>query len=483
MFLFSTTAAAELSLQKAFDLALHSSGRGQIIDGGLEVAEQVYYAERINFYVPEISINGALPAYSENETYDFFPGTSDKGLRQGSNFDFDADITLKQNLFTGGNLTLKANLVNNDWDYQLLRDSVGFDSSRVNYLQNVKETHKLGTFRFTLMQPILKPSDAKNDLNNSRDDLALARLNRIDQVAQLKREVVEAFFGVLQTELTTDINRFRLESAHLRCRIDSTKLIDGLVSEEDWLSVQSDELDAELAMYEAENEFAQRRRDLAILLDWESSSPLSPQTPAKVVDLADGERGSYLNNWSESLPIQMSRLEHSKAKRAADYQASGHGLTGAINASYNMERGTVEDNRSGFGLEDDLKTDSWGVSLNFSYPLWDGGASSAAVTVARLAEEQAYLELRKAEKSAQYEIENLINQASLSYRKLDVLSRQIEIARTRLDIAQERLEDGQISRLTFFENQVSFLESKHSHLDELKSYYSVRVELEGKYLH
>ncbi len=482
--MFSLTAgAAELTLQEAFDIALHRSGRGQIIDGSLEVAEQEFFAEKINFYVPELSINGSLPAYNVNETYDFFQGTSDKGLLRGSTYDFDADITLKQNLITGGDLTLKANLVNKDREYQLLRDSLGFDSTRYNYLQDVTEAQKLGTFRFTFVQPILKPSDAKNDLNNSRDDLALARLGRIEEIARLKTDVVEAYFGVLQAEIDAEVKGFKLQGAQLQNAIDSAKLLDGVISEEDWLSSQSAALDAELAMFEAENDFAQVRRDLAILLDRDAGSPLNPQTPMQVMALAEAEVKAYLDNWSESLPIQKSRLEHQKAKRAADYQASAHGLTGTINASYGLERGTVQDNRSLLSTRDDLKTDSWGISLNFSYPLWDGGASSAAVKAARLAEEQAYLELSKAEKSARYEIESLINQSRLSYRKLDVLRRQIEIARTRLDISSSRLEDGQISTLTYLEDQVSFQESKHSYLDELKSYFSVRVELEGKYLY
>jgi len=203
----------------------------------------------------------------------------------------------------------------------------------------------------------------------------------------------------------------------------------------------------------------------------------------RVTALSDVDRQAYLNNWSESLPIQESRLEYQMAKRAADYEASAHGLTGTIRASYGLERGTVEDNRSGLNQSEDLQTDSWGVSLNFSYPLWDGGASSANVKAARLSEEQARLELQKAEKSADSEIENLVHQEDLSFRKLEVLRQQIDLANARLEIAQGRLDDGQISRLTFFEDQISFLQSKINYLDELMEYFTTRVELEGRYLY
>ncbi|MDH3938793.1 MAG: hypothetical protein OEV68_15830, partial [candidate division Zixibacteria bacterium] len=58
LLMFVPSASAEvLTLDEAIDIAVNRTGRGGIIEGNFEVAEQQYFAEKIGFYLPEISIN------------------------------------------------------------------------------------------------------------------------------------------------------------------------------------------------------------------------------------------------------------------------------------------------------------------------------------------------------------------------------------------------------------------------------------------
>lgn len=470
----------EVTLAQAFDIALNRTGQGQIIDGNLEVAEQKYFAERINFYVPEISINGSLPAYNVNETYDFFPGTDIKGFGRSTRFNLDADITLKQNLITGGDLTLAANLVRNEWDYPLRRSRL-IDGDTVFLSRTVDENRRLGTFRFSLQQPLLQPSTPRFELHNARDDLALAKLSRVENIEALKRDVIEAYFGTLVARIDVQIADDALQSARLAAEIDSLKLIDAVIDEEAWLESASARLDAELDQLERENALSDQRRALAVLLAWDDEEPPEPVTPQSVASLSDDEQRAYIMNWTESTPVRRAQYEYQKAERAAGFAAGSHGLNGSLSASYGLERGTVEDDIVGFTQTEDLQTNSWSVSLNFSYPLWDGGASSAEVRAAQLSQEQAHLEVEKVHKSAQADIIAQIDQANLAYRKLDVLNRQIDIARQKLDIALGRFEDGQISKLTLLEDRIAFREARKKYLEQVRDYYRSRVELEGNY--
>ena len=482
MILGTGSVARELTLQQAFDIALSGTGQGMIIDGNLEVAEQIYFAEKINFYVPEISINGSVPAYSVNETYDFFPGTDIKGLGRSTRLDFDADITLKQNLITGGDLTLRANLVGKDRDYPLRSFREDVDGDTIINTRTIDEIRKTSTFNFSLEQPILKPSEAKHQLRNSRDDLGLARLSGVEAATELRSEVIEAFFGVMQAQIGLAISQAELESAELYAQIDSFKQNDGIIAEWDWLMSSSNRMDAELKKYEADNGLAELERDLVMLLEWDEDLPPQLLRPDTVIHLSQSEWQVTMNAWADCVDIRKATLKHAKSDRQADYAASAHGLTGTLAATYGLERGSIEENRTGLPMREDLQTDSWGISLNFSYPRWDGGASGAAVKAARLAAEQTRLELQKAEKSARADIGGLLNKVDLGHRKLSVLKRQIELAEDRLNIARNRYDDGQISKLTLLESRVSFLEAKDKYLEEMKEYYLTRVELEGKYL-
>jgi outer membrane protein TolC len=474
------TSGREVTLSEALDIALQQTGRGRIIEGNLEVAEQQYFAEKINFYVPEISINGSLPAYRVNETYDFFPGTDVKGFGRSTRFDLDADITLRQNLFTGGDLTVAANLVRNEWDYPLRRSRI-VSGDTVFVTQTIDENRRLGTFNFSLEQPLLQPSTPRFDLHNAADDLELARISQIEEVETLKQDLLEAYFGVLLADVELQIGNHEMESARISAEVDSMKLLDAVIDEEAWLESASARLDAELNLLEDENTLNEQRRSLVSLLAWEVDEPLQPVVPESVEALTQKEQKAYIANWSESAPVRRAEYEFDKAERAADFAAGSHGLNGSLAASYGLDRGTVEDNIPGYVQSEDLQTDSWSVSLNFSYPLWDGGASSAEVKAARLSQEQARLELEKVRKSTQADIMAQIDKANLAYRKLDVLSRQIDIARQQLDIAQGRYEDGQISKLTLLEYQIAFREARKKYLEQTRDYLLARVELEGNY--
>ncbi|MDH3891392.1 MAG: TolC family protein [candidate division Zixibacteria bacterium] len=467
LLMFVPSASAEvLTLDEAIDIAVNRTGRGGIIEGNFEVAEQQYFAEKIGFYLPEISINATAPSYGSNERWGYLYGTDTKSTMREPFRNLAADISLKQSLITGGELTARADLTDSDGEHPN-RDGVQVD-----------ESSQLGRFSFSLTQPVLQPSQPKYDLSNRRDDLELAQLKRAEETANLKTEVVEAFIGVLQSKLSRDRSEAELERAQLQVGIDSAKLADGIVSDDQWLETLAGRLDAELKQFESEDVAAEQRRTLATLLDVESVASQTLMPPDSVRHIDQDTRQRFLTEWENSAPLQKAKYEYDKQKRTAGFTESAHGLSGTLTANYNMSRGEVED----AGITDDLKTNSWEVKLDLSYPLWDGGASGAAVKAARLSADQARLEYEKTEKSVQAQIATLLNQADVSFRKLDVLRQKIGIAETKLGIAKSRLDDGQISKLTYLESEISLLEAKNDHLEELKKYYSTRIQLEGNYL-
>ncbi len=458
----------ELTLDEAIALAVTRTSRAEIIRGNLEVAETNYFAERVNFYLPEISINGNLPAYSVNESFRHYAGLPRKQLIKTTDFDFTSNIELKQNLISGGQLIVRGNLLNKDAMYPLGSDL------NVTVDQNTRE----GYFNFEFEQPFLKPSDAMNDLNNKKDDLEIARLAKLEEVAALKKEVTEAYFGVLQLSLKEELTRDKLESARLKADVDSVKLQDGIISEEDWLESASARLDAELEQFDIDNQLQEKNRELAILLDFEASETILSAAPEIAQHLDEREKKTLIERWEESVDVHKARHEHRKEQRAADYAASSHGLNGNLAARYSLGRGKVKTE----GMEDDnIKANSWEVSLNFTYPIWDGGASGAEVKAARLSEEKARIEYERSKRSARAQIVNLINRLDVGYRKLDVLNKQIELAKSKLGIAKFRLDDGQVSMITYLESRIDYLEAKNKYLEELKQYLLDKIALEGKY--
>lgn len=459
-----TANGRELTLDETIEFGLGRSTRSEIIEGDLEVAEQNYFARRVNFYVPEISINGSLPAYNVMESFRFFGGRDQKDLIKTTDLDFNANISLRQSLITGGDLSATGNM----WNRSAKYPSGGYD---------IKEKSTQGVFDFKFEQPLLKRSDAKHDLNNTKDDLEIARLTLAEELAQLRKEITQAYFGVLLTSLQRQISGHKVESAHLKTSVDSIKHLEGVISEEAWLESASTRLDAELERFDAENQSLEKSRDLAILLDLDVTEEIIPSVPEMRSHLAENERASLISRWEDCVPIKKAGYEYSKARREADYVASAHGLTGSFSANYSLGRGDVEVD----GQETNNDTDSWGVALNFSFPLWDGGSSGAAVKAARITAKKSELEYERAKRSARAEIVDLINRLDIGYRKLGVLRKQIELAKSKLEIARGRLEDGQISGIQYLDSEVSYLEAQDSYLEELAKYLIDKIELDSKY--
>ena len=119
--------------------------------------------------------------------------------------------------------------------------------------------------------------------------------------------------------------------------------------------------------------------------------------------------------------------------------------------------------------------------MNFSYPIWDGGSSSAAVKAARMSAQKSELEYSRSLRSARAELVDLVNRLDIGFRKLGILSQQIEVTRSKLDIARMLIDDGQISRIDYLESEVSYLEARDKYLEELKNYLIDKIELESKY--
>lgn len=472
--------ARALTLDQALDIALKQTMRGEMIEGNLEVAEQLYSARRINMYLPEISINGSLPSYQKAQAFQPYRNPLDRQPFRTRNLDFNSFVELKQTLFTGGTITATADLVSEDKRYP---------DTRYEPLSGlfVDQYSKQGSFSFSLQQPLFRPSSVKNELNNRKDDLEIARVTRLEQTAALRKEVTEAYMGVIQQTLEAQMAAEKLEKARLQESIDSAKLSDGVLSEEDFLLSSSSKLDAELESRAAETQLGETKRELATLLDLDVTEPLELTEPEATAHLDQATTQALIAQWENATPITKAAHEYAKAKREADYAAAGHGLTGDLATSYafgNQKIKTdriVDDNGFGGSTEENVSTDSWTVALQFKLPLWDGGAGSAAVRASRYQAEQANYEFTRAQRSARATIVNLINKLDVSYQRLDIIRKQIGLAEERLEIAKGRFDDGRISQLTLLESEIFLRETKDRYLEELKQYLLNRIELESQY--
>lgn len=465
-----------LTLDQALDIGLNRTMRGEMIEGNLEVAEQLYSARRINMYVPEISINGSIPSFRKSQAYEALRGEVEFGFSKRRNLDFTSNIELQQTLITGGTLTATADLLSQDKRYPDLRPLYTDQDVFIDQL------NKSGSFSFRLEQPLFRPSSVKTELHNRKDDLEVARVTRIEEIAALRKEIIQAYTGVLLKELQTEAAADELTRARLQQEIDLIKLQDEVLSDEDYLLSRSSLLDAELAHRSALTELGETRRELATLLDVDVDEQLDLTLPTVPAPIDPAVRERMINGWEQAAPIKKAEHVLARATREAEYAAAGHGLRGDLAASYSFGEQSIETDYVDGSTSGDYGTNSWTVALNFRLPLWDGGAGSAAVRAARYQAEQARYEFTRAQRSARATIVNLVNQLEVSHQRLDIMRQQVDLARERLSIADERFADGRISESERLESKIFLLETRQNYLNELQKYLANRIDLESQYL-
>jgi outer membrane protein TolC len=462
--------AAALTLEEALQVA-EGTTRARVAQGDLDIARQNYRARRIRFYFPTVSINGAVPSYAVDESYRFFGGSSRKRLYQTTDLDFTSFVKLEQALVTGGNLEIRANLATLKSRYP----DTDADTRPGSFLD---ERTRRGFFDFILRQPILKPSESRNELAEKEDELDLARLARVEEATTLRTDVTAAYLDLLIAELNRDLEATRLESARIKAGIDSTKWQDAVLSQEDWLVSKLARLDAELAHRASEAQVLEKQRELAMLLDADPAEPIPVSDPPIVGHPSEERLRGWVDGWDRALTIRQAQATFAKARREARLAAVGKGLTGDIEATYSSGHSRVK-------LEDEpvepIDTRGWGIALNVSYPLWDGGAVKAAARAAQLSVERAELELSRAKQDARAEILRLTNEVSVGYRRLDVQRSQVEIAAEAVAFAKSRMDDGRLSRTGWLDTRAQLLETRSKYLTELKTYLLNRIVLEGQF--
>ena len=332
--------AVELTLEQAIASALNKTARGGIIEGKLEVAEQNYHAKRINFYVPEISINGSLPSYAVDESFRFFGGSTQKQLYKTRELNFRSFIELNQSLITGGDLRITANLTKNDDRYP---DTRRFDTSGMPIPLGsfINENSRQGFFNFNLTQPLFRPSSARNELHDKKNDMEIAQVEKVLEQAALKKEVTNAYLSLLQAAVKQKMYSDKLESARIQAQTDTAKFKDSILSQEELLQSTSNLLDAELESFEFETEWNGQKREMNLLLDTDADESFNLAEPQISGHPDDRQRELMLANWENSIDLIKARKEFEKAERNASFAASGHGIQGDLNASYSLGRGDV----------------------------------------------------------------------------------------------------------------------------------------------
>jgi outer membrane protein len=220
---------------------------------------------------------------------------------------------------------------------------------------------------------------ARAENNAARDDVEAAR-------ADLRLEIARAFWALVTADDTAAVLAASLKSVAAHVRDLTVRLEQGLIPPNDLLSAQAQQSRQRMLAIEAQNTRAVAEADVKRLLDLDGDARIEPavalQAPHAQDVTADRLAADALGRRPERRALEQ-RIEAARAR--VDATASLWRPQLAVTAGYDYAR----PNPRIFPRTGEWE-DSWDVSVNATWPLWDGGRRAAeraeAVAAARAAE-------------------------------------------------------------------------------------------------
>jgi outer membrane protein TolC len=464
-----------MTLDSALQQLLEQTTRGRIIAGQHQVAQDKFDAEKIGYYLPEISLNTTLPTYAYTEDYNTYPGFTDPILFKRNNIGANGNIRMRQKVLTGGDVTFETRVNARNDEYP--SGVYGADNTFLGF-ETAIDKRRLANLYLQFNQPLFQTSETRSAYYQARDNLNKADIEYWIAQADLKKEGITAYFDLLIARIDRLIAENESQLSAYNAKWDSVKFTDSVITEEAWIESKSDRLEKQLAAYDAEANLSEKTNNFIHLLDLPVGSDVELAIPPVPPTPSEARTRHILADIDNASDVQLAWINMEISERNLGQTRSSLGVNGTLNASYSIGQGKVTQSKPDRELEENIDTKDWQVSLNLSYPIWDGGASKANLHSQELSYESARLEYLAAQRRARNNLEILLRRIQINHDKLSLLLQEVDLAKTKLDEAEGRFSGGMISEAALLENRNYYEEARKSLMTTMKDHYLDLTDLE-----
>jgi outer membrane protein len=259
--------------------------------------------------------------------------------------------------------------------------------TRTNHVQEFQILTPTPPLRSTLYPDVPDNYRARFDLqwpiySGGRDD-ALVRAARAERDAagadllavraDLRLEITRAFWALVTAREAEHVLDRSVESLDAHVRDVRARLDQGLVPPNEVLSAEAQRARERVLAIEARNTRGSVEADLGRLIGEASGRPIVPQLPPGTASVKAEDFAALLQEARKSRPERQAFEERAAASRARATAASAAARPQVgINGGYDYAR----PNPRIFPRVDEWE-DSWDISVNLSWSLWDGGRHRA----------------------------------------------------------------------------------------------------------
>lgn len=453
----------KLTLDNCIEKALSNSNDVQIAKLTFKKAKLEYEKVRISQHMPQLSLSATTPSYNKSSSLEFIPGKGDVWIDRTLTR-YEGSLNLTQNLFTGGNLSLSSSANQYQYRYSELPDN---EYTRVES-------------KISLEQPFFQGNDYKLTWKQANRDLENARLQYENSIIDISKEATQLFMDILIARKKLVLEKQFLELYQEKMESDELKYEKGLISELELLQAEIDLNTAMSNVEEYKANFSLNIQKLNNLLqenisDIEASGAdsfwIEPAIEMETVAWNQFRSPENYRNLIEA------RHTLESAKESLESAHDKNNLSVSFRGSYGYE-GEGDYFSGAFDKLLDWKNENLSAMLILELPIWDGGAISKDIQIAKADYEIAQLEFKEKQESAILELQEKVQEGERLELKLRRDKKNQILSGKKLEVGQNQYDNGLLSFQDFMEIQQDYVSSVTSLWQTFTDYKIVLWDLE-----
>lgn len=463
-----------LTYQDAIYIALNQSHTVKVYSEQKRAMEH-FYNYRKAMFKPRLDFQTFLPILTENVSAiprpDGLPVYNSTGfLRYGG------DVSFKYILPSGGNLSLDTSLYREDLKTVLA------SASNLELTTDQAQTSISLNFR----HPIFTKNLLRENLEEARYNYETASSQFTRQQMDIIYHVTEAFYTLYRATRELEIAEERQKNSEEAYRIAKLKGETGRIPEGDVLISEielaqntSDVFGRKSNLEKSEDAF---KHLIGLSLDEDIGIVMELTYDTFEIDLAKAiEEGlkSRLEVEEAELGIKLQEINIDKAKRIREF-------SGEISAYYDIT-GVSTTGEGSFGdlfsssfdnISD--RPDNMGVTLLFSYPIFDWGRGASRVLQEKATMRERQLHLDNAKTTIVREIRNIVRSVEEARNKLKIQEKNQELSQRSYQISKLRFENGTITSQELGVEQENLADTQLQYLNAFITHQLATADLKRK---
>ena len=306
-------------------------------------------------------------------------------------------------------------------------------------------------------------------VGSSRHSLYSAEYGVANQRQAVVFAVTQSYYNLERARALVKVQADSVTRAKTNLELISENAKQGTAAKSDTLQAEADYGNAQVNYLSAQNDYniAQATLKNAIGLVTSESLNIPDEQPSP--PSLQGDSKGIEDYIKVAYTTRYDIKEQQEVIRAQDYQLKSAKISSGLTVNANVTEGYQLDPNTGQNRT---------FTVAFSYPLFDGGSTKAAVDVSKANLEQARRSLDQLEQGVRLNVEQSWLVRELARRRVDAANTAQKAAELNFQVAQEKQKQGLVNILELITAQVQLTNAQSSYVQALFDYYIADASLQ-----